>query len=270
MKKLILALLFLSGTLFSQTGASFKFGDISSWWTPKVFMYGNSTYWHDSSNYQTTNKSVYVLDSMKVGKDLYVGVKGGSIFLDTSRQGRIYFDGFNLTVQNLKTSTLLLSSAGGVKLTASLDEMFLEGFLGVDIFDASDAGLFLRNSNGDTLRLGTGSVSVNRTGQIKLPSDTATDYDANDAVTINRQSGIITTKPLTTATTAIYDLTLVNSLATSTSKLFVTVVYGGGTNTAACFPVHVLYSAGNWVISIYNVSGSSLNGTVQLRYVIFN
>ena len=262
MKKLILALLFISGTLFSQTGASFKFGDISSWWTPKVFMYGNSTYWHDSTNYQTTNKSVYILDSLKVGKDLYVGVRGGAIYMDTSRGVSLQITGSDLVLDNSKSSgTLTLSSLGYNEYIAISKHLFTttSGFF--EYYDNLGHG-FTVNSTGLFLNLAT--------TQIKLPSDTASDYDANDAVTINRQSGVITTKSLTTATDNFYTFTLTNSLISATSKVFLS--YCGGTESAGRPMVYrVVSGSGSATCIILNLAGAgSFNGNIKFNFVVFN
>lgn len=262
MNKIILALIFVTGSLFAQTGASFKFGDITSWWTPKVFMYGNSTYWHDSSNYQTTNKSVYIHDSLKVGKDLYVGVKGGAIYMDTSRNGSIYFDESDFYIKNTKsinpTMNLIIGHNGLSFVPASLNINTVHNTL-----------MTVDSTSGITLTYGNVVLSSS-TGQIKLPSDTATDYDANDAVTLNRQSGKITTKSLTTAADGFYTFTLTNSLISATSKIFLN--WTGGTESAGRPTIYkATCGSGSATIILLNLTGAgSFNGTVQLDFVIFN
>jgi len=254
MKKLILALLFLSGTLFSQTGASFKFGDVGSWWIPKVKLFGNSTTLTDSTNYVTLNKGLYVFDSIKTDRDLIVK---GRVVLDTLRQGLLYYVGPTLTISNSK-------SIGGMGFDAPAGFNFTSG-------DAS--GIFVYNDliNGGGFTVDDNGLSINSaTDQIKLPSDTATDYDANDAITLNRQSGKITTKSLTTAADDFYTFTLTNSLISATSKIFIN--YTGGTvSTGRPTLYRATCGSGSATIILLNFDTTDpLNGTIQLDFVIFN
>lgn len=219
--------------------------------------FGNSTAFKDSTNYMTINKSVYVLDSFKVAKDFYAGVKGGKIYLDTNRGGQVYVVGNSLYISNSK-------SKGYIYLTAP------QGFNFEEDLSGSLLDLTTIDTNGIQVKRGN-IYFTGGTQQIKIPSDTASDYDNNDIVTLNRQSGNITTKSLTTSNGSYYDLTLVNSLINSNSKIFVSVVYGGGSNTSVpCYPTHTVNYSGSATIGLLNVSGSSLNGTVKLSYVIFN
>lgn len=115
-----------------------------------------------------------------------------------------------------------------------------------------------------------GDIYVGSTAQIKLPSDTVSDYDANDAVTLNRQSGIITTKSLTTAVNAEYSFTLTNSLIVSTSKVFCEIRTGslsqGTPIIRAANP-----GTGSATIVFRNIDPTNaINGTVIFSYVIFN
>lgn len=287
MKKIILALILITISLpiFSQSSAGrFSLKDIDtywessikvtpSYWIPKFRPFGTSTTFTDSTNYVTLNKSLYVLDSMKVARDLYLGVKGGVLYLDTLRDGKIFYNGTTFTVQNNKVSTMLLSSIGGLKLlnnTGTTDKMFFESYGMIDFQDANNAGIVLRNDNGDTLRLGTGSVSVNQTGQIKLPSDTASNYTSSDTITINRQSGTITTKSLTTASDDFYTFYLKNSLISSTSKVFLS--YCGGTENAGRPMVYRVVSASGLATCIVlNLTGAgSFNGNIKFNFIVFN
>jgi len=114
------------------------------------------------------------------------------------------------------------------------------------------------------------NFQTSSTGQVKLPSDTATDYDSNDNITLNRQSGRIITKSLTTASGSGYDLTLTNSLISANTKVFCSIAYGKGTNTNFADVIHAFSGAGTTVINIQNISGSSWNGTIAIDFIIFN
>lgn len=274
MKRIILALLFISGTLFSQTGASFKFGDILSWWTPKVFIYGNSTYWHDSTNYQTTNKSVYIYDSLKVGKDLYVGVKGGVIYLDTNRSAKIEYSGNTFKMTSSKSEGGFYFDNTGNTTNAGFSFVLSEGTPTFGVYKyrngqlrtmfTFDSTLGLTISRGDVQFDGTN----NPTGQIKIPSDTVSDYDANDAVTLNRQSGIVTTKSLTTAADADYTITLTNSLISATTKVIAVINTNAG--TGAPIIRQCASGSGSATIIIRNLGAGDLNSAISFHFVIFN
>jgi len=69
---------------------------------PKFRPFGTSTTFTDSTNYVTLNKGLYIQDSLKVTRDLYVGTTGGKMYLDTNRNGQIYFTGLSMYVSNTK------------------------------------------------------------------------------------------------------------------------------------------------------------------------
>lgn len=258
MNKIILALIFATGSLFAQTGASFKFSDVGSWWIPKFKPFGNSTAFTDSTNYVTLNKGFYAFDSIKTDKDLIVN---GAVVLDTNRLGKLYYVGKQLYLVNGKTN--------------NADIVNIIGFGGSSYYwdKSRSLGVDTRLMTLDTingLTLGGYNVQTSSTGQIKLPSDTASDYDANDAITLNRQSGKITTKSLTTASDGFYTLTFTNSLISATTKIFLN--WTGGTESAGRPTIYkATCGSGSATIILLNLSGAgSFNGTVQLDYVIFN
>jgi len=283
-KKIIFGILalFLTMPIFSQfnpTGASFKFGDVSSWWIPKFKPFGNSTTFTDSTNYVTINKGLYVFDSIKTDRDLIVK---GAVVLDTNRQGKIYYSGNDIYFNNAKGGAIFLSAEGSVgnngiiiSTTSGSQEYKVGTGTGGFYSWQKQEGLFQMEimllDTVDGLNVKRGNIQVNgTTQQIKLPSDTATDYDANDAVTLNRQSGKITTKSLTTASDGFYTFTLTNSLISATTKIFVN--WTGGTESAGRPTIYkATCGSGSATIIILNLTGAgSFNGTVQLDYVIFN
>ena len=262
--KIIYISIFLVAVLINVYNFTDVFGETA---IPKVKLYGTSTYWADSTNYQTTNKSVYVHDSLKIGKDLYVGVKGGKVYLDTNRKAVIEYSGNTFKFTNNKNSGGFSFENSSTTMDAGFSFILGEGVPAFTIYKYRNGqlttALVYDTLNGLNVQKGNIFLSGG-TQEIKLVSDSASDYDANDAITLNRQSGNITTKALTTATSSYYDLVLVNSLISTSSKVFVSVIYTGGTNTSApCFVTHTVNSAGSTTIGILNFSGSNLNSVLR-------
>jgi hypothetical protein len=122
--KLIIIALFCIGIMISVSSVV---QSVESYWFPKVRMYGTGTYWMDSTNYQTSNKSVYIYDSLKVGKDGYIA---GALYLDTNRSSKIFFGGTagnELTIGNYKSGGIvsipLLLHVSGTTSYISLPRM---------------------------------------------------------------------------------------------------------------------------------------------------
>ena len=255
MRKIILSILALTGMLLFSTA----FVDYESSYIPKIRPFGTSFYWGDSTNYIVFSKGLYLQDSLKVAKDLYVGVQGGTIYLDTNRNMTIGASGLGLNIVNTKSGGHQYHSIKGA--SSSYDWYYAPSSSDVLMMNLDTAGLLV--SKGNISLAGT-------TQQIKIPSDTASDYDNNDNITLNRQSGTLTTKSLTTAAGNLYVLTLTNSLISSTSKIFASL--NDGTSTQG---LTILYqtrpSSGTGSIVIYNAHASqAFNGTLKIYYVIFN
>lgn len=258
-KRIILSLIFAVGVLINLYNFTDVFGDTA---IPKVRLFGTSTTLTDSTNYINFNKGINIPDdSLKVGKYLFVGTKGGGIYLDTNRKGEIIYSGVSLQFFNNKENGSMDFWIG--EKSSEFYWYKSEGGAGTLLMTLDTvSGLALTNLN----------ISTSGTGQVKLPSDTATDYDGNNSVTVNRQSGFVTTKSLTTAAGTAYDLTLANSLITATSKIHAMVIYGGGTCTNLAMVIHVAsIGTGSCLISVYNPSTvSALNGTVRLQFWVWN
>lgn len=78
---------------------------------PRFRPFGTSTTFTDSTNYVWLNKS-FGCDSMRVRRNLYVGELGGTIYLDTNKQFRIYGTALDMLIGNFKTK-------GGIQFLAS-------------------------------------------------------------------------------------------------------------------------------------------------------
>ena len=211
----------------------------------------------DSTNYFIMNQGLLVWDSLRVRRDLYVGELGGTIYMDTLRTGKIYFDGLSFLIDNNKAAGLITMS---VTSTGSFLWYYGTHGAGTELMTLTPTtGLLLKEGD---IQLTGG------TQQIKVPSDTASDYDANDAITLNRQSGVLTTKALTTAALGNYTLTLTNSLIVATSKVFAIV----RTNTSGipvisqCAP-----TTGSCSIIMFNLHASvALSSAITISFIVWN
>lgn len=87
------------------------------------------------------------------------------------------------------------------------------------------------------------------------------------AVTINAQSGVITTGALTTAQYATEVFTLTNSLISSSSVVLMSIM--GGTNTIPGVTVSATAGSGTSTVTLMNTNTSALNGTVIIGFSIF-
>lgn len=259
-KRIILSLIFIVGVMINLYNFTDVFGNTA---IPKFRPFGTSTTFGDSTNYVTLNKGFYIRDSIKTDLDLVVK---GAVVLDTNRLGKIQYRGNGIYFSNDKAggnmTFQLMDDAGG---TAGDFTWLFGNYL------TGQTGMTLDSATGLTVNNGNIQVS-GTTQQIKLPSDTATDYDGNNAVTVNRQSGFIITKSLTTAGGTAYDITLTNSLITTSSKVHAMVIYGGGTCTNLASIIHVgVAGSGSCVISVFNpVAATSLNGTVKFQFWVWN
>jgi hypothetical protein len=130
-----------------------------------------------------------------------------------------------------------------------------------NLSDVASASTALANLGGVPLAGGqlTGSVLTQKgTGTV-----------STGAVTINDQSGVITTGSLTTAAAATTAVTFNNSKIVSTSVILVSLM--GGTNTIPGVQLSCVYSsAGVATLNITNnnVAGSALNGTLLIGFVV--
>ena len=252
-------LFYIFGWLFMSLMAFGGFNNAVEviWGDPIIKPWGTSTYLKDSANYVTLNDGFYARDSIKTDRDLIVR---GAVVLDTNRLGKVYYNANQLLISNSKTGNSDIVNTIG--FGASQYYWNKSRSLGVDVELAR-----LDTING--LTLSGYNIQTSSTGQIKLPSDTASDYDANDAVTINRQSGVITTKSLTTAAQNFYTLTLTNSLISANTKIFAVV----RTNAGNGVPIVTQCPAGSGsgTILVFNAHASSaFNSAITIAFIIFN
>ncbi len=106
------------------------------------------------------------------------------------------------------------------------------------------------------------------TGMVTLAHGTGT--EAANVVTINAQSGVITTSALTTAASGSYLITLTNSAISGTGNVIIASI-AGGTNTTKDISVEATCTAANTAtLTIYNnvLITTALNGTVKINFLV--
>jgi hypothetical protein len=103
--------------------------------------------------------------------------------------------------------------------------------------------------------------------EIILDKGTAT--TTAGAATLNKQSGVLTTPSLTTASGAAYTVTLTNSEITASSVILCQIQ--GGTNTTPGITIIATPTSGSATILLENsgVAAAALNGTVIFSFVVF-
>jgi hypothetical protein len=102
-----------------------------------------------------------------------------------------------------------------------------------------------------------------------LTTDSGTATGAAGAVTLNKQSGTITTEALTTAGGAAQLYTVTNSVCTATARVFVNVKMGSGTTntTAPVYATNAIAGAGSFTVDLRNGAlATPLNGTLKFDF----
>lgn len=153
--------------------------------------------------------------------------------------------------------TLAPSGDGGVTLpVVSGDLPEFSGTTGL----LADSGVLVTNvvKKNSTNQLASGA-------DLLLDKGTAT--ESSHAVTINHQSGVITTTSLTTAQFATETITMTNSFVATTSVVLACIM--GGTNTTGGVSISATAANGSSVIVLTNNNSSALNGTVIIGFVVF-
>lgn len=96
-----------------------------------------------------------------------------------------------------------------------------------------------------------------------------TGTSAAGAITLNAQSGTITTESVSTAAAAIYTLTVTNNKVAANDIVMVSVA--NGTNSAGDPTVlRITPAAGSVVITIKNTHATNaFNGTLKIAFMVF-
>lgn len=103
-------------------------------------------------------------------------------------------------------------------------------------------------------------------GMVEMVNPTGTAVAG--AVTINQNSGVVTSEALTTAAGAVYTLTITDSSIAAADIVLVSM--GNGTNSAGSPAITTITpAAGSVVIKVQNIHASAaLNGTLTFGFVI--
>lgn len=121
--------------------------------------------------------------------------------------------------------------------------------------------------------LGTAIVSTSGVSTMQAASEIVFDHTTPqtlvaDAVTINKQGGIIQTGTLNTASGATYTFTLNNSWLTSGSNVQLTLQYGDNTTTNVECVMLAPPGSGSVQISLINNNAAALNGNMKIYFFI--
>ena len=130
-------------------------------------------------------------------------------------------------------------------------------------------GNYVANLNGGTPFTWTQGATAKGN---KRYQTTASDGDNDDAITLNSETGLLTTKSLTTAAGGTYLLILNNSLITSTTRLNVTVGRGAGMTQGFPQLLDVQIISGQAFIRILNqdLGTGAFNAPVNVFFAIDN
>ena len=110
-------------------------------------------------------------------------------------------------------------------------------------------------------------MGITNFSQINPEYNTGT--SAAGAITLNSQTGLITTESLSTGAQAIYTLTVTNNRIQASSSLNIDTYLGTATNGSP-FIQSIAVTAGQVVITVQNVAGAALNGTLQFPFWVMN
>lgn len=114
--------------------------------------------------------------------------------------------------------------------------------------------------------LNTGTATMASGSKIILAKNTGT--ESSNAVTVNEQSGVITTSALTTAAGSSYSITFTNSKIATSSVVMLS--WMGGTNTTKTVSLSATAGNGTSTISINNIGPTTaLNGTLIIGFAVF-
>jgi hypothetical protein len=102
---------------------------------------------------------------------------------------------------------------------------------------------------------------------LRVDTGTKTATAVAGAATLNKASGFVTSKALTTAAAGTYVLTLTNSTIAATDLVFTTVQLGTST-TGLPDVTSVKPGAGSVVITVQNAGVTVFNGTIKLGFMV--
>lgn len=116
-----------------------------------------------------------------------------------------------------------------------------------------------------TMLLTAGAQQMSSAASLLLDKGAGT--ESANAVTISKQSGVITTVALTTVQFAKETITLTNTEIATNSVVLVSIM--GGSNTTPGVTVSATAGSGTSTIVLTNTNSAALNGTVIIGFAVF-
>jgi len=160
----------------------------TSYYYPSFRPFGNSTTFTDSTNYININDGLNLPnDSLRVGKDIFVGVKGGALYLDSNRRASLQFVGSTLKLSNNKSTGGMSFDNGLTSTDAGFSFIMSEGTPAFTIYKYRNGQLrtLVTYDSTNGMKVNTGGMGVydNDKGFMQFPTLTGTERDALTAVT---------------------------------------------------------------------------------------
>lgn len=110
-------------------------------------------------------------------------------------------------------------------------------------------------------------MGVTNFSQINPEYGTGT--ESSNAVTVNSQTGLITTSNLSTASQAVYTCTLTNNRIGASSQIVLMATAGSATVGTPVIQSAAI-AAGTATIKIQNIGNGALNGTLLIPFWVLN
>jgi len=201
-------------------------------------------------------------------------VTGASADLTLSSAG----GSVNITAtESAADSIVINSTAGGIDILASgaaagedIDIIATGSSVNITATEAVANAIVLTASNaagGIDITTGGGSVDISSAGFVTMLPVTDTQASPTASSTINTNVGAATFTGFTTASAASQTFTIVNSIITTSSKIFVTAC-NEGANDAQMTISRVKRIAGSMEVTLKNNGAAALNGNVTITFWI--
>lgn len=167
----------------------------------------------------------------------------------------------------------LSASSGGIDISSGgagldIDIVATGGSVNIQGTQAAADAITINASNaagGIDISTGGGSIDISSAGFVTMVPATDTQASPSASSTLNVNVGAATFTGFTTASAASQVFTIVNSIITTSSKLFVTVC-NEGANDAQMTVMRVKRIAGSMEVTCKNNGAAALNGNVTVNF----
>ena len=192
-----------------------------------------------SATITTLTSTTVNAPTTNVGADASAGTL--SVFPATTASGKL---------------TLTVSNAAGAT-TTNINVAAQAGARTYTVPDAGASSSFVMLNGVATMAAGSNIIT-----------DKAPGTCSSNAVTISKQSGVVTTESLTTAGGASQAITITNTLIT-TASVVLCQLQGGSNNATKNLDLVAVPGNGSVVVTIYNLTASTaLNGTLVFGFLV--